>query len=541
MYWADKLVDEILIKYKDKVAAGEPLIIRDEKTASGRVHVGSLRGVAIHGVIAEILKERGIPHVFKFEINDFDPMDGMPIYLDKATFDPFMGKPLCNVPSPDSQAPNFAEFYGQEFADVIEEIGYDPEFYRASTLYKDGKFNDAIRQCLIHADKVREIYKRVSGGVKADNWLPVNVICENCGKVSTTKATVYDPESDMVEYACWDLDWTKGCGHKGKISPYDGRAKLPWKVEWAAKFKILGVNVEGGGKDHSTKGGAREIAEAISREVLDHEPPFNIPYEFFQIGGKKMSSSKGKGSSAREIADLLPPEMVRLLLLMKDPLRVIEFDPEGETVPVLFDSYDKFAVGFFSKNDDDYSRMFRLVHPESEREHIPERHLPRFSIVAFLAQMPHLDTEKEVEHVIGQPLTDEDKKELKKRMYYAELWVREYAPENYRYEMKEELPDAAKDFTDLQKSALSEILTFINEKTSEKSSNTGGGTDSAIDGQEMHTFLHDLKSRISIEPGQLFEAIYVSILGKKSGPKAGWFLSVIDIDWLKKRLGEASN
>ncbi len=531
MYWADRIVDEILEKHKAKAAAGTPLVIRDEKTASGRVHVGSLRGVAIHGIVAEILKERGIPHVFKFEINDSDPMDGLPTYLDAATFEPFMGKPLNEVPSPDGQAPNFAEFYGQEFTGVIEELGFSPEYYRPSALYAAGAFNETIRLALIRADRIREIYKRVSGGSKADNWLPINIVCENCGKVSTTKAANYqEGEGEYggtVEYACWDLDWTKGCGHKGRVSPYDGRAKLPWKVEWAAKFKVIGVDVEGGGKDHSTKGGSREVADAISREVFDHEPPFNIPYEFFQVGGKKMSSSKGKGSSSREIADLLPAEMVRLLLLQKDPMKVIEFDPEGDTIPVLFDSYDKYATGFFAGNDDDYSRMFKLIHPESERGHIPERHLPRFSVVAFLAQMPHLDTKKEVEHILGQPLGTEDERELKKRMHYAALWVKEYAPENYRYEMKEELPEEAMSLDSKQKEALKEILAFIDGKAT-------------LDGQEMHTMLHDLKTRIDIQPGALFEAIYLSILGKKSGPKAGWFLSVIDPMWLKKRLEEAS-
>jgi lysyl-tRNA synthetase class 1 len=524
MYWADRIVDEILEKEKDRVASGTPLIIRDEKTLSGRVHVGSLRGVAIHGLVSEVLKERGIAHKYLYELNDFDVMDGLPVSLDKETFSPHMGKLLSDVPSPDGKALNFAEFYGNEFTGVIKEIGFEPEFYRSSTLYKNGSYNECIRLALEGSDKIRAIFKSVSGSEKAEGWLPINVICENCGKVSTTKVRDFDGET--VEYTCYDLDWTKGCKHTGRISPFDGKSKLTWKVEWAAKFKVLGVHIEGGGKDHSTKGGSRDVAEAISREVFKHVPPFNIPYEFLQIGGKKMSSSKGRGSSSREIADLLPPEMVRLLLLQKDPMKVIEFDPEGDTVPVLFDSYDKYATGFFAGNDDDYSRMFRLVHPESERSHIPERHLPRFSVVAFLAQMPHLDTEKEVEHILGQPLGDEDKKELKKRMHYASLWVKEYAPENYRYEMKEELPEEAKVLNDKQKEALKEILAFVESK-------------STLDGQEMHTMLHELKTKIDIQPGELFEAIYLSILGKKSGPKAGWFLSVIDPVWLKKRLGEA--
>lgn len=529
MYWVDKTVDEIKNSLKEKISKGKTLVIRDEKTASGRVHVGSLRGVAIHGLVHDVLKENNISCKYLYEINDYDPMDGLPVYLDKDVYEKYLGKPLCDVPSPDGIASNFAEFYAQEFIEVIKDIGFEPEYYRSSTLYKDGSYNESIRQALEGADKIREIYKRVSGADKPAGWLPLNIVCENCGKVSTTKATDFDGET--VAYACYDLDWTKGCGHKARISPFDGKGKLPWKVEWAAKFKILDVDIEGGGKDHSTKGGSREVAEAIAREVFNHEAPFNIPYEFLQVGGKKMSSSKGKGSSSRDIADLFPSEMVRLLLLQKDPQRVVEFDPEGDTVPVLYDSYDKFATNYFSGNTDDYSRMFKLIHPIGMRDSIIERHLPRFSVVAFLAQMPHLDTIKEVEHVIERSLTDEDKKELDKRLHYAKLWIDTYAPADYKYEMQENLPEEAKNFSDLQKKALKEILNFVEEKTKDGSQ---------IDGQEFHSKLHAMKADLSIEPKELFEAIYISILGKRSGPKAGWFLSVIDSNWLKNRLEEAS-
>ena len=54
----------------------------------------------------------------------------------------------------------------------------------------------------------------------------------------------------------------------------------------------------------------------------------------------------------------------------------------------------------------------------------------------------------------------------------------------------------------------------------------------------MHTFLHGLKEGLSIDAKDLFSAIYVSILGKSSGPKAGWFLSVLDRDFLVKRFTE---
>jgi lysyl-tRNA synthetase class 1 len=43
-----------------------------------------------------------------------------------------------------------------------------------------------------------------------------------------------------------------------------------------------------------------------------------------------------------------------------------------------------------------------------------------------------------------------------------------------------------------------------------------------------------------IDPKDLFKAIYISILGQSSGPRAGWFLSSIEKEFLVKRFEEAS-
>ena len=69
MFWGDKIVEQIKKEYQKKIESGQPLVIRDEKTMSGRVHVGSLRGVAIHGIISEILSEKKIANKYLFHNN----------------------------------------------------------------------------------------------------------------------------------------------------------------------------------------------------------------------------------------------------------------------------------------------------------------------------------------------------------------------------------------------------------------------------------------------------------------------------------------
>ena len=101
--------------------------------------------------------------------------------------------------------------------------------------------------------------------------------------------------------------WATGCGFNGRVSPFGGRAKLVWNVDWAARWGLTGATIEGCGKDLATAGGSRDRADAISRQVFEREPPLNIPYEFLNIGGKKMSTSEGRAPPRTRSRTLLPP------------------------------------------------------------------------------------------------------------------------------------------------------------------------------------------------------------------------------------------
>ena len=173
---------------------------------------------------------------------------------------------------------------------------------------------------------------------------------------------------------------------------------------------------------------------------------------------------------------------------------------------------------------DNYTRLFEFL---GATESLPE-YFPRFSQVAFLVQMSHLDTEAEVAAMKGSPLTKEDKAELSERAEYAKRWLDEYAPEKFVFKLQEVLPEGATQLNAAQKKALGALHTYL-ASASEMPS-----------GEDMHQFLHGLKESESISPADLFSAIYLAFLGKSMGPKAGWFLSVMPRDFVLKRLQEAS-
>lgn len=523
MFWGDKIANEVARRYQHKLEAGEPIVVRDEKTASGRVHVGSLRSAALHAIVADVLRSRGHAVEFYFEINDFDPFDGIPSYLDRAVYEPYMGHPLFMVPSPEPGYENFAEVYGQEYVDVVNQIGFGATVYRATELYREGHMNAQIRAVLDNKAVVQRIYKEVSGSERPDDWYPLNVICERCGNLSATKVTDWDGE--LVSYTCSSdtIEWAEGCGYEGKISPFDGNASLPWKPEWAAKFVAKQVEFEGGGKDHYTKGGSRQVADAICREVMGYEPPYGVFNEFFLVSGKKMSSSKGNAATAREMVDLLPPHILRLLLLKTPINRQIDFDPEGDSVPVLWDTYDRLAEKAWQGVTDDDTRVFYFSHLPEERDDIPERFLPRFSQIAFLVQMPHIDVYEEVARMKAASLTAADRAEVDLRVRYAKHWLAGYAAEKFIFSLQPNIPPAAETLRTDQKEALGLLADHI-------------AALDTMDGQTLHETIHAVKEATDLTPKEFFGAIYQVFLGKESGPKVGWFLSTLSPEFLLNRL-----
>jgi lysyl-tRNA synthetase class 1 len=480
-----------------------------------------MRGVAIHGLVAEVLAEYGIANEYRYELNDFDPFDSIPSYLDAEKFTEHLGKPLCAVPSPDPAFSNYAEFFAEEFISVHKKAGFTPNYYRATELYQSGKMDAYIKIALERVNDIRRILKEVSGAEKDASWLPISVVCEKCGKMMTTRA--FDFDGETIGYACdRNPDEAKSCGHTGRIAPWKGTAKLFWKVDWAAKWVAQGVDIEGGGKDHSTKGGSRDVANHICREIFNSNPPFDMPYEFFLVGGKKMSSSKGHGSSAKDMCDLFPPQIFRLILIGKDIREQIDVDPAGESVPRLYDWYDELAQGVREGKADDYSRLFALCELPSKRAALSAPWNMRFREVAFVVQMTHLSLTEEAERVKESALTEDERRALDERVRYAKYWLTTYAPEEFKYELQDEMPSV--ELSDIQKKALTALADFL--QTAERT------------GEELHVRLHEMKTEIPIQPKDLFQAIYRIFLNRDSGPKAGWFLAGLPRDFVIKRLNE---
>lgn len=516
MHWTDE-VAELLKSYPmppaGKWGGGGVHVINDSKTPSGRAHVGSLRGVLIHDAMFRALKDQGVAVKYRFGCDDYDPVDELPHGM-KEHYQQYLGQPLCNTPAPPgSHATDMADHFINDFWSVFKDLGVECEFYRMRDIYRSGSFNEAIDRILRAADKVREIYKEVSNADRASGWLPFQVICENCGRIGTTECSNYDGKT--VDYHCKPnlVTWAKGCDHRGKVSPFDGQGKLPWKLEWVAKWATFPVTIEGAGEDHNTKGGSRDVAAHCLKAIYGREAPQNIPYGFILIGGAKMSSSKGLGVSARQVADFLPPEILRFLMIRTRPKSQANFDPTEEALVKLFNEFDRAHAKTFS--DPKY--------PEFEKKNYLLSEVPgegsgaffdcEFQLVLALVQMPHLDIVSEFERIKGSALSEVERRHLERRIYAAKYFIENLASPEERLTLQTSPPAKTAELSATQRGFLRVLADRL--KTC------------AWAGEALQAAVFDAARMTPLDQASAFQAFYRVLLDNVKGPKAGNFLAFL--------------
>lgn len=521
MYWADRIADEIV-----KNGRHRPYWVDDMKTPSGYAHIGSLLGPVIHSCLYRALKIAGQEATFTFVINDFDPADDLLPEL-KGKFEKYLGVPLKLAPSPNQKFESMADLFGQDFVTSIQNLGVEAEILSSWELYHEGKFDEVIRIALDNAEKIQDIYQRISGSRKKEaGWLPFQVICENCGKLGTTRVFGWDGEN--VFYKCEPklVKWVQGCGHEGKINPFGGTGKLPWKVDWAAHWKVLGITIEGAGKDHASAGGSYDIAMEICEKVFNYPKPYKLPYEFILIGGRKMSSSKGIGLKAHDLVKILPAAVGRFLLVGRDIKSQSNFDPDGTmAIPDLFDEYDRAWQAYNTDTHEPLSRAFVYAQVNKVPEKDPELYIPRFRDVVNYIQMADVNIGEKFQGLKGKKLTFTETKILEERQEYASIWLGSYAPEEHRLQMDSKLPESVKNLSRNQKKFLMRAIELLD------------GGNSASD---LQLSLYKVSQEMGLEAKEAFSSLYLAMMGKDHGPRAAWFLLRYPKDHVVKRLKEAA-
>ena len=271
--------------------------------------------------------------------------------------------------------------------------------------------------------------------------------------------------------------------------------------------------------------------------MFEREPPLNVPYEFLNIGGKKMSTSKGRGAAAHTIAEVIPPEQLRFLFLRHRPNHAIEFDPEGtDQIPRLFDEFDKFAAATAGREvkgelPPGYEATFRysLLDPDADVAAEAAAFRPAFGHLALLIQIPGVDVVERVEAEKGSALTERERAILDERAGAARGVARDL-----RARVREAGRPARRG--PAEAAELDHGPARV-PRPPRRAPPSGTRRRAAMPGRHRSS-LSPL--RTSVPGRRAFEAIYRAFLGRTNGPRAGWLLASLDPVFVRERAREAS-
>lgn len=504
MQWLDNIVDELIRLHPD----GE-ILIESGGSPSGEYHLGHMRELVICDAILLELRNRGREARHLYFIDDLDALRKVPVNI-PAEYEKYLGQSLCDIPSPE-KGTSYADYFIKGLKKGCESLGVEVEFIHAHKKYRSGYFTEAIEKSLENIEQIKDTLEKVSSRKLGEEWSPIQV--NEAGYLKKRRFVSINKESKTLEYENKN-------GEIQTISYGSGQVKLDWRIDWPARWWLLGVAVEPFGRDHASAGGSYDTGEQIVEKIFGGRAPLPVKYDFINLFGdtKKMSASKGTGLSASEATGIIPSEAMRYFILSAAPNKLLHFDPIGGLTRLI----DEFAALIAKPDKDEHEkRLIELCENsvESVVSSVPFSHLVASYQAALKDPEKTLETIARTEHA---STVKEQKDIILKELKFIDNWLNKWAPDDVKFEIKESVdPDS---FSEAEKKYLQALADIIE---------TGP---SVPDAEWLHKTIYDFKDKTELAPKQLFQTLYKVLIGKDSGPRAGWFLSSLPRDWLIRRL-----
>jgi len=173
------------------------------------------------------------------------------------------------------------------------------------------------------------------------------------------------------------------------------------------------------------------------------------------------------------------------------------------------------------KTDFEKQLLYICTHGQNRKtvSRVPFSHLVASYQASLKDADKTLDVIRRTEH--GKT-ADEDAEIIRSELKFIDAWLEKRAPEDVKFSLREQL-DAA-EFTEQEQAFLKALGDTID------------GAPADADGAWFHNAIYGFKETLGLAPKEMFTTLYRALIGKTSGPRAGWFLSILPRDWLVARL-----
>tara|TARA_B100000965_G_scaffold7864_2_gene6087 strand:+ start:2966 stop:4540 length:1575 start_codon:yes stop_codon:yes gene_type:complete len=524
MHWADYTAQRLMQRGAEQVSASGI-------TPSGEFHIGHLREILSAEMIHRACLDAGMISKYIFIVDSMDPLRRVYDFL-SPEYEKFIGCPLAFIPAPEGDGSpgdgsvTYADYFLSPFLDALEQIGVMPEVVMNHETYEKGLFAEYIDSAITKRDEISGIIQQISGRELPSDWFPYNPMGSD-GSMDGVVVTGYEKPYVL---------WRDSSGHEGKSDIRKAQGKMPWRIDWAARWAIHGITCEPAGKDHGAAGGSYDTGIPIC-SLLGGNPPDKIVYEWIQLKGMgPMSSSSGLTIGPMEALSLVPPEILRYVIARSKINRHIEFD----TGSALFQTADEYERLVASPAQDEGEMSKRqLVAAETQRGAIRLSQVDpgsdpidsvggvSFRHLSMLAQIKSSDGDvwsslNRSGHIQGDPSDS-----LRMRLTRMRSWIEgPHFPEDAKLEIRSEIGDEAR--TEIGGDGIA-FLGRLSELLSECDWTDAGIGESISEACDS--------TGVSRKDG--FASIYWAIIGRRHGPKASSLLFEMDRGEIVSLLGSS--
>ncbi|HEY7228618.1 MAG TPA: lysine--tRNA ligase [Nitrososphaeraceae archaeon] len=510
--WIDKIASTIISREKDIGRPLKSVIVESGLGASGFPHIGSLGdAVRAYGVSLAI-KNLGYDSKLIAYSDDLDGLRKIPSGLPDWLRD-YIGKPVANIPDPVGTChDSYGAHMSSLLLDSLDRLDIKYEFLNAAKVYGGGILAQQIHIILSNARNLGNKIEELVGQSKYKETLPYFPICESCGRLYVAHAEKYISEERKIIYICdgtkLGSNEIKGCGYTGEVPISDGKGKLAWKVEFAARWSALGIRFEAYGKDIMD---SVRINDWVSDVILNYAHPLHVKYEMFlDKGGKKISKSIGNVLTPQVWLRYGTPHSLLLLLLKRiTGTRQIGIDD----IATLMDEYDTCEDIYFGKvkeqNQDKliktkglYEYINHLKSPAKSSQHVP--YMLIVQQASFFSGTDRI--EKIFDRLQKYKVATQLTQDLEQKILLACNWSDDHlSTEKFDLELTE------KDGIIIRK-ILDELEIGVDSK-------------SKPDPEKIQQIIYEISKQNEEQPRKIFKLMYRMLINADSGPRLGGYIT----------------
>jgi lysyl-tRNA synthetase, class I len=499
--WPFKEAQKLHKRFKE--APEHPVRFETGFGPSGLPHVGTF---------SEIARTTWVRHAFEHltrwptQLIAFsDDMDGLrkvPVNMpQQEMLAENLGKPLCHIPDPFGQYESYSAHMNNKLREFLDRYQFDYVFQSSYDAYAKGDFNEGLSIILQRVEDVEQIILPTMSEEKRIGWSPFFPICENCGRINSTRITAYHKEDNTVGYVC---DREEGaatsCGHKGTTSIFNGKVKVGWKIDWALRWYSYDIGYEMYGKDLIE---SAKLSGKIVR-LMGKPAPAGFFYELFlDEDGRKISKSVGKGLTIDSWTSYAPLDSL-LYFIFQNPTQAKRL-----FWGIVPKSVDDYLTGLkdYGKLAPEKKRDATIWHLFGKGENVPEYSSSiTFSLINNLISAVGSD---DVD-LIMEYLKRYDASIEKFAATIADLvkkgmnYYRDFILPNKKYRIPSEKEK--------------EILKALHDRLLAYEGN---------DENELQTLPFDVARINDVAPKDFFKTIYEVLLGQERGPRFGTFINLV--------------